>query len=916
MVRIATLLLAAVLVWGSTAAWSLGLGSLTSRSALNQPFVGEIALFDVDPSELDTIKVRLASAADFDKAGVQRPHFLTLLRFEPKLDASGRPIVQVSSREPMREPYLDFLVEVVWPRGRLVKQYTILLDPPQAGVAPAPVVSEGQLLVSETNTPATAAAPTVPAASAVASSDVYPIRYGPVKAGTGLWSIAKTMSREGATVAQTAMAIYRSNPQAFRGGNINNLVPGTELIIPSAAELFALTPAEAEVEFKNAQAGKPVRNAPLAVAAAPTESQEHTEPLKKKPEPEELAPAAPGAAVVPAAEAVSESSSADSLPATGLAAASAVAPPAPSSAAAPAVEPTPEPAADQAPVVTAVPSAAAPAPSEPVATAADPAAEALRRRIEELEAQLQRHASPQTSPEASSVPSGWPWWIFAALGGGAAALIALVALIMRRARALPPAQPESTPTAAPLADSGAPPAASAPQPFEDITLTVDARTLQPPVTPPPRTTPPAEDAPAPPPDRAPRPVGLEHAVAALTPEQQKTVRQADLFIAYGRYREAQTVLQQLSREAPQSPAVRYKLAEAYAGAGNLAALRALLEQMVLAGDDRAAPEQWQRLRDLLAQSDAAARAITAPAPAEVPEKRPLEQPEERFDLDLGELPLPQPRASAAPSISSRRPVAPDDAADITQTLHATSADTTALEPKWDIPASPPAKPSPAPAAESPTRAAKLDFVDLTAAASTPDLDVSLPVEDWDKSVAARGLGDPLADLAALDESSSMQRAAPSGAMAKAEPPDLGERTLELDLAADLEKLLGNDHQPPGAESSMTGSGRFSGLSNLDAESAEQRAESTPAPARDTFSPTGLFSGESLLNSDSGASDVLSSQWRIDSGVWDEVTTKMDLAFAYLEMKDTEAARGILEEVLREGNEEQRAEAQALLAKIG
>ena len=77
----------------------------------------------------------------------------------------------------------------------------------------------------------------------------------------------------------------------------------------------------------------------------------------------------------------------------------------------------------------------------------------------------------------------------------------------------------------------------------------------------------------------------------------------------------------------------------------------------------------------------------------------------------------------------------------------------------------------------------------------------------------------------------------------------------------------------------------------------------------------MFGDESLMAPDSGASDVLSSQWRMDSAMWDEVATKMDLAFAYVEMEDTEAARAILEEVIREGNDEQRTEAQGLLKKL-
>ncbi len=111
-------------------AGALGLGDIRTRSALNEPFVGQIELLDIAPDELDTVRVRLASEAEFDKAGTERPRFLTGLEFEPQVSAEGRAFIQVTSRQPVREPFLDFLIEVDWPQGRLVKAYTVLLDPP------------------------------------------------------------------------------------------------------------------------------------------------------------------------------------------------------------------------------------------------------------------------------------------------------------------------------------------------------------------------------------------------------------------------------------------------------------------------------------------------------------------------------------------------------------------------------------------------------------------------------------------------------------------------------------------------------------------------------------------------------------------------------------------------------------------
>ncbi|MGB5834687.1 MAG: fimbrial protein FimV, partial [Thiohalocapsa sp.] len=125
----------------STAA-ALGLGGLRAQSALNQPFYAEIALSDVKTDELDTVKARLASREDFSEAGAERPHFLTRLKFTPMIGPSGEAIVQVTSREPIREPYLDFLIEVLWPQGRMVKEYTVLMDPPTSVSTSAPRVSQ------------------------------------------------------------------------------------------------------------------------------------------------------------------------------------------------------------------------------------------------------------------------------------------------------------------------------------------------------------------------------------------------------------------------------------------------------------------------------------------------------------------------------------------------------------------------------------------------------------------------------------------------------------------------------------------------------------------------------------------------------------------------------------------------------
>ena len=144
MVRVRNLVLAiaAATALTSEMVYALGVGEVTLKSALNQPLVAEIELLDAKEMAPGEVIPALASAEDFNRAGLDRPYFLTDLTFTPVLRADGKSIIRVSSAKPVREPYLNFLVEVLWPSGRLLREYTRLLDPPlyspEAAAAAAP----------------------------------------------------------------------------------------------------------------------------------------------------------------------------------------------------------------------------------------------------------------------------------------------------------------------------------------------------------------------------------------------------------------------------------------------------------------------------------------------------------------------------------------------------------------------------------------------------------------------------------------------------------------------------------------------------------------------------------------------------------------------------------------------------------
>ena len=120
---------------------ALGLGELALESALNQPLDAEIKLLNVGELDKSQVLVRLANKEDFDRAGVSRDFFLTNIKFTVDVDKNGNGSIKLKTKDRVVEPYLNFLVEARWPSGRLLREYTVLLDLPvfsQVQQAPAP----------------------------------------------------------------------------------------------------------------------------------------------------------------------------------------------------------------------------------------------------------------------------------------------------------------------------------------------------------------------------------------------------------------------------------------------------------------------------------------------------------------------------------------------------------------------------------------------------------------------------------------------------------------------------------------------------------------------------------------------------------------------------------------------------------
>ena len=220
---------------------ALGLGDIHLGSALNQRLNAEISVHLARTEELDDIKIELASPEAFARAGIGRPFLLSNLRFSPVHNSDGEAIIAVTSREPIREPFLNFLVEVNWPKGRLVREYTVLLDPPvtvQRSAAPveSPVVAPQLRMRTSTQ-----------AVGVVGKGEAR--EYGPVVAEETLWSIASRMRAEGESVEQVMMALLDNNSNAFIHNNINRLKRGSILRLPASSDVQSLDRKQARSEF-------------------------------------------------------------------------------------------------------------------------------------------------------------------------------------------------------------------------------------------------------------------------------------------------------------------------------------------------------------------------------------------------------------------------------------------------------------------------------------------------------------------------------------------------------------------------------------------------------------------------------------------------------------------------------------------
>ncbi|TVP90025.1 MAG: LysM peptidoglycan-binding domain-containing protein [Pseudomonadaceae bacterium] len=247
---------------------AVGLGELELKSALNQPLNAVIEIPGSQGIQVDDIRVSLASSDAFQLAGVERSHFLTGLRFTP-VSEGGQLQIRVQSQQPVREPYLNFLVELRQPNGRILREYTLLLDPPmydpRTGRVAAATPAPSQRPVA--TAPAARVEPAAPALPDLSpASDA--LRYT-TQAGDTLWDIASSQRpAPQAGIRQTMLAIRALNPDAFVNGDINRLRQNQELVLPTADQLGVETAvASLADEAIDAEAAEPARTPPRGMEA-------------------------------------------------------------------------------------------------------------------------------------------------------------------------------------------------------------------------------------------------------------------------------------------------------------------------------------------------------------------------------------------------------------------------------------------------------------------------------------------------------------------------------------------------------------------------------------------------------------------------------------------------------------------------
>ena len=864
------------------ASQAAGLGRLNVLSTIGQPLVGEIELVSVSRDELSSLTARIAPTEAFQSANIQYNPALVGARLTVERRPDGRPYLRLSSARSVDEPFIDLLVELTWSTGRLVREYTVLIDPPGAApaVQAAPVQPPVVAAPSASAAPAGAAsrAP-APPAQTTAAADSGANTYGPVQSGDTLRKIASGVRREGVSLDQMLVGIFRSNPDAFINNNMNLLRTGKILRIPEAGELAQIGTADAGNEVRaqsadwNAYRQRIAASAPAAAtsgesrAAAGKITARVEEPGVAKDAPKEVLKISKGepGKEMPVDKALQDrvrvleeevTAREKSLKDAGerIASLEKTIKDMQRLLELKGVPPSGQPDAGKAPVDGARTDATSPpatdaksAPTPPVATA-KPAPKPM---------------APEPAPRAE-------WWEDPTiLGGGLLGLGALAGagyLLARRRREPAEVAAEPVIRRVPSIAAPAPAAAAAGAAAGAVGIATTPRPVPP--------------------------------GAPVPSDDVDPIAEADVYIAYGRDAQAEEILREALNKTPGRQEIKLKLLEIYAARKSKGEFNSLASQLHAATGGQG--DLWLRAAALGFGLDpdnslyAAGKDSANLAPIGVQTDVNLD-----FDLDMVS-------AAGAPSTVTDLPL---DAGQVAG--HEVKTTILAPETMSQLRAEGAAQ----------AEAKKENEAPSTTTRSGPSTDVSLDIPP------ATSTTSNVIDFE-FDPTKTANLEVPSTATFDPNKtmvisPENQEKAQDIDLQIDLSSLdtkgpaettteapasaapdLSFDFKVPGLEAPPTVAGVVPPTDvKLDVPEFKPADTATMDFALDTVS------------FDLGQSRETPAAAPAHDDHWYDVQTKFDLAKAYQEMGDKEGAREILTEVIKEGDAQQQAEAKALMDKI-
>lgn len=949
-VRKLVLAIAAASALSSGMAHALGLGELSVKSTLNQPLVAEIELTEAQGLNASQVVPSLATTADFAQAGVTRQAFLNDLTFTPVINASGKSVLRITSSKPVREPFVKFLVQVLWPNGRLLREYSLLLDPPKySPEAAAAAAAAASAPAAATQLPSTApaaeqpaapaptpAAETPPAPAPVADSSARQASYTTSNNDT-LWEIAEK-NRNGGTVQQTMLAIQALNPDAFIGGNINRLKKGQVLRLPTPSQSTTLPQPQAitEVAAQN-QAWRQGRRTPSGTRQVDATRRDRAGEAPSRVEAGDnlsLVSAGSNAAGKGSAGEKELSSKlavaqenldtarrdnaelksrmndlqsqldkmqrliqlkSDQL--AKMQAAGGVVPPATPGA-------TPDAAAAAKPADSAMPATVVGAPGTPEAAAKPPGEIAPEDALPAGAAQVTAPGAdqplavePVVAPESDADNAFKQLLnnpiVLGIIGGAVVLFLLLLMLFLARRRNAKAEAEKHKRMARALAEES--------DFVSDMDMDVPQASFE--------------------------GLGVASPNVAMTPppaaggpkeRPADPLVQAEIHIAYGRMNQAVELLEEAVKEDPARDDIRLKLMEIYAEQGNTKAFAAHERKVVARGKHEAEVEQLKSRYPTMvtaavvaAAATATSAAVAAELDAKYVEELLLDEEEQQPPVaevqpepELAPEPELEPEPVVAPSVpEAEAPAAEID--DFEQDFDLSLDDLEQASPEHVVDLTAPAEvsdfeldaptPEPEPEPQEPSFESLLKQQTEAPVVSTPD-----DLDDFDLDLAEDEPGLTTEDdfLLSLDEE-PLDLGEPAPVVAAEPEPELEH---DLDLPDDFDLSLSDE-----IESDPAAQAFASEIEDVNAELERLSQNLEHPPMAEPFETPSFTADDMASMDDEPEFDFLSGT--------DEAATKLDLARAYIEMGDSDGARDILDEVVSEGNDGQKTEARDMLSRL-